>query len=124
MANVLILEDREIHTIIAALRYWQREGLHSSGHEHDLAGNGGEVDALSGEEIDRLIEGRINSAGLADRCEAISVAREVLSEFGDDPLISDLDDELYYGLEEAAREDDKTEVYDIDNGEYAEDEED
>ncbi len=46
-------------TVLAALRYWQREGLFSSGHEQDVATNQGEFFALNKEQIDDLCE-RIN----------------------------------------------------------------
>jgi len=53
--------DREISTIIAALRYWQREGLMSAGHEGSIACNGGDIVPLTAEEIDELCE-RLNFA--------------------------------------------------------------
>jgi hypothetical protein len=55
------VDDRERDTILAALRYWQREGLHSAGMEHEIAENGREGDdaALLADEIDDLCE-RIN----------------------------------------------------------------
>jgi hypothetical protein len=43
-------------TILAALRYWQREGWISSGHEHDIASNGGTIEPLEAAEIDSLCE--------------------------------------------------------------------
>ncbi len=54
---------RERDTIIAALRYWQREGRHTSGVEIDIAENGREGPGarLSNDEIDALIENRINT---------------------------------------------------------------
>lgn len=54
----LAFTDREADTILAALRYWQREGLMSAGHERDIAEEHG--DALNADEIDDLCE-RINS---------------------------------------------------------------
>jgi hypothetical protein len=54
---------RERDTIIAALRYWQREGQHSAGAELDIAENGreGPRARLSDDEIDALIETRLNA---------------------------------------------------------------
>lgn len=48
------LKDRELATILAALRYWQREGLKSDGHEADIAAEHGPP--LTAEEIDDLCE--------------------------------------------------------------------
>lgn len=45
--------------MLAALRYWQREGRMSAGHEFDIAENGGEFSALTNDEIDELCE-RLN----------------------------------------------------------------
>lgn len=53
------LSDRELSTVLAALRYWQREGRMSAGHEFDIAENGGEFSALTNDEIDELCE-RLN----------------------------------------------------------------
>jgi hypothetical protein len=51
---------RETATIIAALLYWKREGLMSSGHEVAIASNGGDIEPLTAEEIDKLCE-RLNA---------------------------------------------------------------
>lgn len=48
------LDQRQHATILAALRYWQREGLSSSGHEVDIATDGGTLEPLSASEIDDL----------------------------------------------------------------------
>lgn len=56
---VLAVDEREHATILAALRYWQREGLMSSGHEHDIATIGDTVKQLTADEIGKLCE-RIN----------------------------------------------------------------
>jgi hypothetical protein len=54
------LQDlRELGTVLAALRYWQREGLMSGGAEHDIATDGDSFAALTAEEIDALCE-RLN----------------------------------------------------------------
>jgi hypothetical protein len=50
------LDTRELATVLAALRYWQREGFMSNGHEHSIASNDGDVKPLSMSEIDRLCE--------------------------------------------------------------------
>ena len=57
----LYLTARERDTLIAALRYWQRACTFDK-NESPLATNGGEHTALTVEEIDELIENRINSA--------------------------------------------------------------
>ena len=48
------LDQRQHATILAALRYWQREGLSSNGHEVDIATDGGTLEPLSASEIDDL----------------------------------------------------------------------
>lgn len=55
--DALDLSTRERDTILAALRYWQREGWRSEGHEHDIASENG--DPLDSSEINDLCE-RIN----------------------------------------------------------------
>lgn len=57
------MDSRELATVLAALRYWQREGLMSDGHEQDIATDQGTVDRLSSEEIDGLCE-RLNGVRL------------------------------------------------------------
>jgi len=54
------LQPRQHATVLAALRYWQREGLMSSGHEQDISTNGGTLDQLTEVEIDHLIEDHLN----------------------------------------------------------------
>ncbi len=61
----LILTRREHDTIIAALRFWQRHALSGRAicdDEMEFADNGrsGGDAALSADEIDDLIEGRVN----------------------------------------------------------------
>lgn len=56
------LNDREHATVLAALRFWQREGRASGGHEHDIADNGGKLKPLGVGEIDALCE-RLNCGG-------------------------------------------------------------
>jgi len=53
---------RELATILAALRYWQREGWASSGAEIDISTDGGTLEPLSRAEIDALCE-RLNLGG-------------------------------------------------------------
>ena len=53
------MNQRELKTVLAALRYWQREGRFSGGHEQDIATNGGASEPLDGDEIDALCE-RLN----------------------------------------------------------------
>jgi VIT1/CCC1 family predicted Fe2+/Mn2+ transporter len=54
-----ITSERETATILAALRYWQREGSLSAGHERDIETDFDRLKPLSAEEIDALGE-RIN----------------------------------------------------------------
>ena len=49
------MNQRELNTVLAALRYWQREGLFSSGCEHEIACDG-DVLPLDSDEIDALCE--------------------------------------------------------------------
>jgi hypothetical protein len=52
----VILTNRELATVIAALRFWQRKGPESNGLELDIAHDGGTIKhALSNHEIDALI---------------------------------------------------------------------
>lgn len=60
--SVYELDDREHATVLAALRYWQREGLMSSGHEGDIATNGSTLPMMQPHEIDALCE-RLNCGG-------------------------------------------------------------
>lgn len=54
------LNPRELGTVLAALRYWQRMGLASSFcPEDDIATGAGNLDPLDADEIDELCE-RIN----------------------------------------------------------------
>lgn len=48
--------QRERATMLAALRYWKREGLDSSGHEQEIATGGGEFLSLDEAQIDALCE--------------------------------------------------------------------
>ena len=57
-----MINNRELSTVLAALRYWQREGLHSSGHERDIATDEGLYQAMTSAEIDALAD-RLNSDG-------------------------------------------------------------
>lgn len=57
------MNRRELNTILAALRYWQREGLLSGGHEQDIAADAGVV-PLTAVEIDALCE-RLNTEEIA-----------------------------------------------------------
>ena len=59
----LLLDQRERDTIIAALRFWQRKGNGYYDLEIEIADNGreGPDSRLSDEEIDELIENRVNT---------------------------------------------------------------
>lgn len=56
---VYVHHDEDLHTIIAALRFWQRSGMaepcNRDDEMHELATNGGEVTSLCDEDIDRLV---------------------------------------------------------------------
>ncbi len=47
---------RELATVLAALRYWQREGLRSAGAELDIATDGDMLDPMNEAEIKILCE--------------------------------------------------------------------
>lgn len=51
--------EREAATLLAALRYWQREGSVTAGHERDIETDFDRLEPLGAEEIDALCE-RIN----------------------------------------------------------------
>lgn len=51
-----LLDNRTLGTVLAALRYWQREGMHAYRDETDIATDGGTIDPLSAAEIDVLCE--------------------------------------------------------------------
>lgn len=53
------LTNRQTHTVLAALRYFQRYAFSTHATEHDLATNGGACEQLSPAEIDALCE-RLN----------------------------------------------------------------
>ena len=55
------LSSRELATVLAALRYWQRAGVMSCWYEKEIATNGGEFDEMTATQIDDLCE-RINKA--------------------------------------------------------------
>jgi hypothetical protein len=75
------LTDREHATVLAALRYWQREGLMSGGHEINIATGGDEnyFDELSKKEIDALCE-RLNLEGHADDSDLIAALHYLLEQ--------------------------------------------
>lgn len=50
------MDHRQLSTALAALRFWQREGLTGAGGEHDVATDGGTIEPLSAHEIDELCE--------------------------------------------------------------------
>lgn len=56
-----MLSERELATVLAALRYWQREGWVTNGREHDIATDGGKFDPLSADDISKLCE-RLNTS--------------------------------------------------------------
>jgi hypothetical protein len=65
----LRFSDREAATILAALRYWRREGTPSAGHERDIETDIDRLQAISAEEIETLckrIEQSRNAADVAN----------------------------------------------------------
>jgi hypothetical protein len=58
----MTVSSRDLATILAALRFWQRTPSDYTQPENDIATDGGETPALSIEEIDALCE-RLNVAG-------------------------------------------------------------
>jgi hypothetical protein len=76
----MTLNNRELATVLAALRYWQREGLMSAGHEQDIATDGDTFEPLNAEDIDALCE-RLN-------CEPSEPPSQILE--GD--LVEDFDE--------------------------------
>ena len=66
--------DAELHTIIAALRFWQQHGqgdpLNRTDEMHDLATNGGELcSSLDDEGIDDLVM-KLNLGTVTLLCES------------------------------------------------------
>ena len=57
--NRPLRNTRELTMVLASLRYWQREGWISDGHEHDLVSDGGTLKPLTMDEINALCE-RLN----------------------------------------------------------------
>lgn len=57
------VDRRETATILAALRFWQHETSVAERSDNEIATDGGELDPMNDEEIDRLCE-RINSEPL------------------------------------------------------------
>ena len=55
----MTLNERELATVLAALRYWQREGWSNAGEEQEIVSDGGTLTPLDLPEIDDLCE-RIN----------------------------------------------------------------
>lgn len=51
-----MLDNRQLATILAALRYWQRNMPVDARLEDDIASNGGQVTPLADEEIDEICE--------------------------------------------------------------------
>lgn len=56
MGTYQTITPRHLATMLAALRYWQREGRWSCGAEQDIASDCGKFSPMSPEEIDDLCE--------------------------------------------------------------------
>ena len=61
MAMRITVSEREHHTLLAALRMWQRATYENQRHHDEIASNGGTVKPLSDREINHLCE-RINTS--------------------------------------------------------------
>lgn len=58
--HIIALDTRERDTVLAALRFWQREGRDSHLPEYAIATDSGPNTELGPEEIDALIENKVN----------------------------------------------------------------
>lgn len=54
--GTLQLSDRELFTVLAALRFWQAEGHQAEVDYWQIAADGGEVEPFNSKEIDQLCE--------------------------------------------------------------------
>lgn len=82
------LTARELATVLAGLRYWQREGLTSCGGEHDIATDGGALAPLGSAEIDLLCE-RLNAPAPAAAQPELASVEEIdaaRDEYGSDDV--------------------------------------
>lgn len=59
MFRHIVLTEHELATVLAALRYWQRNSKKSATPEWDIATSAGEFDPLTDGQIDTLCE-RLN----------------------------------------------------------------
>lgn len=85
------LDEREHATVMAALRYWQREGLNSGGHEiEQIATNAGALEPMDAAEVNRLCERVIMSPQQASP-KLLEVARENYAAPSDDDI--EIDDD-------------------------------
>lgn len=84
------LDSRELATVFAALRYWQREGRRSAGGEHDIATDGDHSAPLSAAEIDRLCE-RLN---VSQAALAQTAASDTQPEQAEAPIQNDRESEV------------------------------
>jgi hypothetical protein len=76
MTTTITLGSRELATVLAALRYWQREGLMSAGAEQDIATEGGAFRALPSYKIDDLC-GRLNCGAPCAPDKALELVRTI-----------------------------------------------
>lgn len=70
-ASLADMRERQRATMLAALKYWRREGRMSAGIEQDIAEQAGP--ALSGYELDKLIE-TVDSVA---RSQIVTLLRDV-----------------------------------------------
>jgi hypothetical protein len=92
------LDRRERATVLAALRYWQREGPMSAGGEHDIATDGDHVAPLTAAEIDTLCA-RLN-VHEATLSETVA-ASDALPEQAEPTIWSDRETEAAVALADA-----------------------
>ena len=91
------LDNRQLATALAALRYWQREGLMSSGGESDIATDGGTLQAMDDNEIDLLCE-ELNSVKFATAEQVAAASDEYCTDeinIDDGAPISEGDDGIW-----------------------------
>ena len=91
----LNVDEREFATILAALRYWRREGWISFGPEHDVATDGGKHEEMEPHEIEAMCYRFENIVARDDwTARVLELAEEQHADMGQceidsDALISD-----------------------------------
>lgn len=93
-----MFDNRKTATILAALRYWQREGLTSSGHEQDIATDGNTLTPLTVTEIDALCE-EINVVSSTNPDVARSLVGTLYAALQDASSVVDAGDDEEYAYQ-------------------------